>query len=145
MLLWKNRTLQHVQVILSILSPGHKWRQCLLYTGPQQYSFSLFSESIQPLIIEVYDMFFFSANNKCVYTGKDLTCQIFGLHPCSQYTYKLRAFTEGDESPFSEGITIVTEENGQYLNTKKQASGSVLNPKYQKMYISLNSKKQQKI
>lgn len=53
----------------------------------------------------------FDSNNKCVYTGKDLTCQIFGLHPCSQYTYKLRAFTEGDESPFSEGITIVTEEN----------------------------------
>lgn len=131
MLLWKDRTLQHVQVILSILSPGHKWRQCLLYTGPQQYSFSLFPESIQPLIIEVYDMFFFSANNKCVYTGKDLTCQIFGLHPCSQYTYKLRAFTEGDESPFSEGITIVTEENGQYLNTKNRpaAVSSTLNIK----------------
>lgn len=76
-------------------------------------------------------MFFFSANNKCVYTGKDLTCQIFGLHPCSQYTYKLRAFTEGDESPFSEGITIVTEENGQYLNTKNRpaAVSSTLNIK----------------
>lgn len=76
-------------------------------------------------------MVFFSANNKCVYTGKDLTCQIFGLYPCSQYTYKLRAFTEGDESPFSEGITIVTEENGQYLNAKNRpaAVSSTLNIK----------------
>ncbi|XP_048773172.1 uncharacterized protein LOC125678626 isoform X3 [Ostrea edulis] len=57
-----------------------------------------------------YQLFDGSAN-KCVYTGKDLTCQIFGLQPCSQYTYKLRAFTEGDESPFSDPVTIVTEEN----------------------------------
>ncbi|KAJ8300108.1 hypothetical protein KUTeg_021627 [Tegillarca granosa] len=38
--------------------------------------------------------------SKCVYTGKENFVEINGLQPCTQYTYKLRAYTEGDESPF---------------------------------------------
>nr|XP_022325273.1 uncharacterized protein LOC111125594 isoform X4 [Crassostrea virginica] len=68
----------------------------------------------------------FDSNNKCVYTGKDLTCQIFGLLPCSQYTYKLRAFTEGDESPFSESVTIVTEENVPTAPTNLRVMGCTI-------------------
>ncbi|KAK3087329.1 hypothetical protein FSP39_004729 [Pinctada imbricata] len=48
---------------------------------------------------------------KCVYTGKDTSCEVGNLLPCSQYTYKIRAYTEGDESPFSDTVTIVTEES----------------------------------
>ena len=32
--------------------------------------------------------------------------------PFTQYCFKLRAFTEGDESPYSDIVTIITEEGG---------------------------------
>ncbi|KAJ8300561.1 hypothetical protein KUTeg_022080 [Tegillarca granosa] len=45
-------------------------------------------------------MFSDGLGSKCVYTGKENFVEINGLQPCTQYTYKLRAYTEGDESPF---------------------------------------------
>ncbi|OWF39496.1 Usherin [Mizuhopecten yessoensis] len=48
---------------------------------------------------------------KCIFTGKELEFEISGLQPCTQYSYKLRAYTEGDESPFSDFAVIVTEES----------------------------------
>ncbi|XP_033764202.1 uncharacterized protein LOC117345255 isoform X3 [Pecten maximus] len=48
---------------------------------------------------------------KCIFTGKELEFDISGLQPCTQYSYKLRAYTEGDESPFSDFAVIVTEES----------------------------------
>jgi hypothetical protein len=32
-----------------------------------------------------------------------------------QDSYKLRAYTEGDESPFSDPVSIVTEESGKSI------------------------------
>ncbi|XP_060068103.1 uncharacterized protein LOC132548269 [Ylistrum balloti] len=48
---------------------------------------------------------------KCIFTGKELEFNITSLLPCTQYSYKLRAYTEGDESPFSDLALIVTEES----------------------------------
>ena len=50
-----------------------------------------------------------------MYTGKETRCDVTGLHPCVQYSYKLRAYTEGDESPFSDSVSIVTEESGKSI------------------------------
>ncbi|CAC5417187.1 unnamed protein product [Mytilus coruscus] len=47
-----------------------------------------------PVRYQIFD------GTKCVYTGKETHCDVTGLHPCAQYSYKLRAYTEGDESPF---------------------------------------------
>ncbi|KAL4219247.1 hypothetical protein ACF0H5_021829 [Mactra antiquata] len=47
---------------------------------------------------------------KCVYTGKQCECEVIGLQPNTPYIYKLRAYTEGDESPFSDIVSIITEE-----------------------------------
>ncbi|XP_071156061.1 uncharacterized protein [Mytilus edulis] len=57
-----------------------------------------------PVRYQIFD------GTKCVYTGKETHCDVTGLHPCAQYSYKLRAYTEGDESPFSDPVPIVTEE-----------------------------------
>ncbi|XP_063423739.1 uncharacterized protein LOC134707680 isoform X3 [Mytilus trossulus] len=57
-----------------------------------------------PVRYQIFD------GTKCVYTGKETHCDVTGLHPCQQYSYKLRAYTEGDESPFSDPVPIVTEE-----------------------------------
>ncbi|XP_052091160.1 uncharacterized protein LOC127728036 isoform X3 [Mytilus californianus] len=57
-----------------------------------------------PVRYQIFD------GTKCVYTGKETHCDVTGLHPCAQYSYKLRAYTEGDESPFSDPVSIVTEE-----------------------------------
>ncbi|OPL07221.1 hypothetical protein AM593_05735, partial [Mytilus galloprovincialis] len=59
-----------------------------------------------PVRYQIFD------GTKCVYTGKETHCDVTGLHPCAQYSYKLRAYTEGDESPFSDPVPIVTEEAG---------------------------------
>ena len=37
------------------------------------------------------------------------------IRPFTQYSFKVRAYTEGDESPFSEVVTIITEERGTFL------------------------------
>jgi len=58
----------------------------------------------------------FISDTKCVYVGQDLNCEVEGLQPCTHYNYKLRAFTEGDESPFSEMVVVVTEESGKILS-----------------------------
>jgi hypothetical protein len=60
-------------------------------------------------------MLIFISGTKCVYTGKETHCDVTGLHPCVQYSYKLRAYTEGDESPFSDPVSIVTEESGKSI------------------------------
>ncbi|WAR31136.1 DSCL-like protein [Mya arenaria] len=49
--------------------------------------------------------------SKCVYTGKQCECEISGLTPNTPYTYKLRAYTDGDESPFSDIVAALTEED----------------------------------
>ncbi|XP_060595884.1 uncharacterized protein LOC132749955 isoform X2 [Ruditapes philippinarum] len=48
---------------------------------------------------------------KCVYTGKQCECEVLGLQPNTPYIYKLRAYTEGDESPFSDVVSIITDES----------------------------------
>ncbi|XP_053381266.1 uncharacterized protein LOC123564877 isoform X2 [Mercenaria mercenaria] len=48
---------------------------------------------------------------KCVYTGKQCECEVVGLQPNTPYIYKLRAYTEGDESPFSDVVSLITEES----------------------------------
>ena len=53
-----------------------------------------------------------SSGSRHVYYGKDLCYTITDLEPCTQYSFKLRASTEGDDSPFSDSVTAVTEENG---------------------------------
>ncbi|XP_052789391.1 uncharacterized protein LOC128223937 isoform X3 [Mya arenaria] len=50
-------------------------------------------------------------SSKCVYTGKQCECEISGLTPNTPYTYKLRAYTDGDESPFSDIVAALTEED----------------------------------
>ncbi|XP_052214678.1 uncharacterized protein LOC127833449 isoform X2 [Dreissena polymorpha] len=50
-------------------------------------------------------------STKCVYTGKQCECDVVGLLPNTVYVYKLRAYTEGDESPFSDCVSIITEES----------------------------------
>ncbi|KAL3870808.1 hypothetical protein ACJMK2_038848 [Sinanodonta woodiana] len=48
---------------------------------------------------------------KCLYTGKESECEIKDLIPSTQYSFKVRAYTEGDESPFSDLVTITTDES----------------------------------
>ncbi|KAK3601002.1 hypothetical protein CHS0354_008111 [Potamilus streckersoni] len=48
---------------------------------------------------------------KCLYTGKESECEIKDLIPSTQYSFKIRAYTEGDESPFSDLVIITTEES----------------------------------
>ena len=50
-----------------------------------------------------------------MYTGKACETEVRGLLPNTPYTYKLRAYTEGDESPFSDTVSIITEESGKLL------------------------------
>lgn len=38
------------------------------------------------------------------------------IRPFTQYSFKVRAYTEGDESPFSEVVTIITEERGTFFH-----------------------------
>ena len=52
-------------------------------------------------------------DTKCVYTGKIPECEVVGLQPSTTYTFKVRAYTEGDESPFSDAVAIITEESGK--------------------------------
>ena len=56
--------------------------------------------------------FCFFPDTKCVYTGKIPECEVLGLQPSTNYTFKVRAYTEGDESPFSDIVAITTEESG---------------------------------
>lgn len=48
---------------------------------------------------------------KCVYTGKQCECEVVGLMPNTPYVYKVRAYTEGDESLFSDAVSILTDES----------------------------------
>jgi hypothetical protein len=51
-----------------------------------------------------------------VYTGKQCECEVLGLQPNTPYIYKLRAYTEGDESPFSDVVSIITDESGKFVS-----------------------------
>ena len=57
--------------------------------------------------------FFSFLDTKCVYTGKLPECEVTGLQPNTNYVFKVRAYTEGDESPFSDIVAITTEESGK--------------------------------
>ena len=48
-----------------------------------------------------------------MYTGKVSECDVTNLQPNTNYTFKVRAYTEGDESPFSDTVAITTEESGK--------------------------------
>lgn len=50
----------------------------------------------------------FFADNKIIYKGPDLEYTITKLHPYTPYSVKLRASTMGDDSPYSETVTVTT-------------------------------------
>lgn len=50
--------------------------------------------------------------NKIVYSGRSLQHEVTGLQSNMQYTFKVRACTEGDESAFSDTVSVTTEEAG---------------------------------
>ena len=54
------------------------------------------------------------SGEKCLYEGKERNYTMKDIRPFTQYSFKVRAYTEGDESPFSEAVTIITEEAGYY-------------------------------
>ena len=49
---------------------------------------------------------------RCVYSGQGLGCHLTDLCPNTPHCFKLRAHTEGDDSPLSEGVTVTTHESG---------------------------------
>jgi len=49
-----------------------------------------------------------------VYSGPEVCFTASNLKPHTQYSFKLRACTEGDESPMSETTTVTTEETGNF-------------------------------
>ncbi|XP_013414225.1 uncharacterized protein LOC106176403 isoform X2 [Lingula anatina] len=49
--------------------------------------------------------------NKCVYNGTELRCTVNDLLAATPYTFKLRAYTEGDDSPWSEPVRVITDES----------------------------------
>ena len=50
---------------------------------------------------------------RCVYSGKERSCQFKDLAPCVKLVFRLRAYTEGDESPLSDPVDLLTEEAGK--------------------------------
>ncbi|XP_064616049.1 LOW QUALITY PROTEIN: uncharacterized protein LOC135480207 [Liolophura sinensis] len=54
-----------------------------------------------------YELF---EGSSSVYTGTETCCSFEELKPLTEYRYKLRAYTEGDVSPFSDSVTVTTEE-----------------------------------
>lgn len=48
---------------------------------------------------------------KLMWAGKDLKCTLLGLKPYTTYGLRMRACTEGDESPFSDTVQVTTEED----------------------------------
>ncbi|XP_064649082.1 uncharacterized protein LOC135501149 isoform X2 [Lineus longissimus] len=61
---------------------------------------------------------------KVVYYDREPHATVKGLQPFSQYSFKIRAITEGDESPLSETITITTEESVPGPPTHLRMAGS---------------------
>ena len=50
---------------------------------------------------------------KCIYRGREASFEFKDFLPFTQYCFKVRAFTEGDESGYSDVTTIITEEEGK--------------------------------
>ena len=57
-----------------------------------------------------YQMF---EGTKCIYDGPSCEYCMEELRPHKQYTVKVRGYTEGDMSPFSEAVSVTTEEDGK--------------------------------
>ncbi|XP_012943031.1 phosphatidylinositol phosphatase PTPRQ, partial [Aplysia californica] len=49
--------------------------------------------------------------SKCFYNGPKCQCELENLTPYTSYCFKVRAVTDGEESPFSEATTVTTEED----------------------------------
>lgn len=62
--------------------------------------------------------------SNCIYNGADTKFLMEGLTPCSQYVFRLRTCTTGDDSPFSDGASITLDEDvpGEPSNVKVVAA-----------------------
>ncbi|XP_041370991.1 uncharacterized protein LOC121384598 [Gigantopelta aegis] len=69
---------------------------------------------------------FEAVSGSCVYTGKECCCDVDNLAPFTPYSFKLRAFTEGDESPFSDYVSVTTEEAEPSAPTNVKILGSTV-------------------
>ena len=54
------------------------------------------------------------SGSQLVYTGTKLSYTATDLAPHTQYAYRVRAFTQGDDSPMSDITSTVTQETGEY-------------------------------
>ena len=54
------------------------------------------------------------SGSRCIYDGTDCQFEVEGLQANKQYTYKVRAYTEGDITSFSDTITVTTEEDCEF-------------------------------
>ena len=54
------------------------------------------------------------SGSRCIYDGTDCQFEVEGLQANKQYTYKVRAYTEGDVTSFSDTITVTTEEDCEF-------------------------------
>lgn len=53
------------------------------------------------------------SGTKCVYSGPDLQCEVNSLSPNTAYSFKVQAFTEVEETAFSEPTVVTTEEDSK--------------------------------
>ncbi|XP_046547775.1 uncharacterized protein LOC124257686 [Haliotis rubra] len=47
---------------------------------------------------------------RCVYNGRECSCEVNDLSPYTQYSLRMRACTEGDESQYTDTVQVTTEE-----------------------------------
>ncbi len=57
-------------------------------------------------------MFCFLTDTRPMWRGADTQCTLSNLSPNTVYSFKLRASTEGDDSPLSEVAMVTTDETG---------------------------------
>ena len=53
------------------------------------------------------------AGSQCVYQGNGLEHKLGKLRPHTEYAFRLRTCTDGDDSPLSTPVVVTTEESGK--------------------------------